>query len=259
MFTKGTAPQRLNETSADKRAPLGSMFVDDDGRVWRYARAGATALVGGELVQSNVTYTTSHICGKTTTAPRTGESANKGSQAIGFTTTTTSVADNAFAEGYVGQATSTSAWLDQVSGHAALTASTAGDVRFKRNLPVTQSVGSVRGFLYPNPYDRVVIAATSLVKPPVGIPQWEVEANYYFWLLVRGVGMGRRQGTPVEGQGVIPSATTAGHLSPWTIAIPSGTDAAGGTATPAQGYPVGYCIAYASGATHGVLVFLNLP
>lgn len=260
MFTKGTAPQRLTDTSADQRAPLGSMYIDDDGRVFRYAQAGATALVGMALVQSNTTYTTSHIAGKTTSVPRTGETFNKGSNSIGFTTTTTSTAANAFAEGYVGQITSGAGYIDQVAGHPALTASTASDIRFKHNAPNgNNATGSTRGFLYPNLYQGVIVAPTSITKPVLGIPQWDVEANYYFWMLVRGLGGCRRDDTPVEGDMLMPSPTTAGALTPWVLTVPAGTDAAGGTLTPGQQFPIAFTVAYASGATHGALCLLNLP
>ena len=260
MFTKGTAPQRLTDTSADQRAPLGSIYIDDDGRFFRYTQAGATALTAMALVQSNTTYTTAHICGKTTSVPRTGELHKKGSGAVGFMTTTTSVAENAFSEGYVGQITSADGYIDQVSGHGALTASTAGDVRYRHSVPnANNAIGSLRGFLYPNLYQGVIVAPTSITKPVLGIPQWGVEANYYFWMLVRGLGGCRRDDTPVEGDLLMPSPTTAGALTPWVLTVPAGTDAAGGTLTPGQQFPIASTVAYTSGASNGALCLLNLP
>lgn len=268
MYSSGNAPQRIYEESFAQKAPLGSIYIAEDGRIFRYALAGGTALVAGALVQSNTTYTTSHVSARATSAPRIGSQAQKGTSAIGCTTTTTSLAANALKEGYFSQVTAGAGFCDQISGHPAVTAGTAADFTVKSPFPASISVGTLRATVYPNLYDGVIVAAAAPSKPVLGIPQFDVSANAYFWLLVRGISICRRQGTPVEAEPLMPSASTAGALTPWVISV-TGTTAAisgdpepggvavTGTATITQ-YPVAITLTHNGTQTAGNLCLLNL-
>jgi len=251
MFTQGTAPQKLNQSSTEKRAPLGAMLVDENGRIFRYARASATAITGGTLCQATDQITSSHVLGKLTAGSNVGlaTGANRGTKSVRHTATTTSFAENFFREGVFANVISSAGIAIVVDGHPASTASAACQLTFKDPAGVVFSTGASRGILFPNPFDGVLICAAAYARPPICVPQQDIGASEYFWGLVNGFGIGRYDGTLIEGMPVVPSLSVAGAVI--TIADDLNTLTAGGRNAT---HVIGQCLAFASGQTHGCLI-----
>lgn len=265
MFTEASAPQGLYEQSADKKAHLGSILIDENGRFFRYALAGAVDLLGGSLVQSATTLTSSHVSGRTTVATLSGDSNTKGAKTVRLTTGTTNFTGNDFAGGVFANVTSTAGTGIGVAGHSDVTtsSSTTKDVILKHRLPATLLVGASRGMIYSNLYNGVVaVPNTGATKPALGIPQFDVTAGYYFWLLARGLGICRRKGTPVEGQPLMPNTAGGGDatglLTPYTVAVTSVSPPETITAA-ITGQCVGVTVLQNTLQTNGNFVLLNLP
>lgn len=261
MYTASTSPQPLNVVSTEKLARFGTMYEDEIGRVFRYCRNGATALTGGQICQ--MAETQASTWGRSTaTAKKVAFGvATDGGPAIGISLGTAPT-ENQWADGLAvfGTVSGGTAQSGVIAGHT--NGSTAAEFMLERRTPLgntLHTLGSLRSGVVVNPYNGVVVAATDLTLPPVCVTQFAIPANAYFWGLVRGVGAVTVQGTVVAGDAVMCSSSTAGAVTPYILTVPAGTDAAGGTLTPAQQFPIGWAINPAGAYTSMGSVLFNLP
>jgi hypothetical protein len=186
----------LNQ-SATKVLPLGTRGYTRDGRVFRYARNGGTALKAGYLVQSSV--------------PLTGDLALKqGATKLSANTTKIKIITaanavmstiNAYADGYFYCYSTTTAegagLYAQIKSHSTESATATGlvTINFADSGRLYSGIGTTylastigaKVAVMRNPYDKVVVkpagAATALA---VGVPVRPITASYYFWLQTWG-------------------------------------------------------------------------
>lgn len=260
--------KEIYRTTSDKRHPLGTRGYTRDGRAFRYARNGGSALAVGKIIQSE--------------APQSSLSddlsvnvgVTSGAEAINITVTTVTTV-NAFAEGYFfvndgageGQ-------MAQIKSHtSASTGSTLLDpmnIEFQHGAVMTtvvstgasgttdSEVGIVR-----NPYDKVIIAPATLTATPVGVTPRAVAANYYFWVQTWGPAVAQVNsagtGIPAVGFPVIP-ATVSGAVSRmwgYLSTVDSSESWAGGDVRVAlikyAHYPLGNCITVGSDGASGLI------
>jgi len=207
-----TNGQVLNDSTTQMYA-LGTAAQDRFGRVYRYVQAGASALVVGNVIQSAAQVANHLNCGVAATAI--------GATAVTVTPGATAGAANLYAEGIAVISTTPGLGYSYgISGHAAITASTA----FTLNLVAEDGVQvalttSSKLDLQINPYKNVIQApVTTLTGAVVGVAVYPIAAASYGWIQTWGMGGVLIDGTPAVGQSVSSPAAVAGGA-----AINSGT------------------------------------
>lgn len=228
------AGQLLFSSSSTAFHDLGEKMVTDDGRAFRYAKAGASALVQGKLQQAAAEDTSEQ--GLTPTAT-----------AVGATTLTTSstvtVTANQYAGGYVVvTVTPGEGYSYKIKSHPAATAA-ALTLTLEDPILVALTTSS-RIDLVASPFNGVIIAPTTLSGAVAGVAVYPIAAGEYGWLQTHGPCPVLADGANAVGAAVVPSNGVAGAVE----------DAAG---PGAQGPQVGYMMTGAADTEYGA-VFLTL-
>ena len=207
----GWAPRDLDvfSSSAVQRLPLGTRLEFGDGRVYRYAKMGATVGVAGNLYQAkaplanhnNRTATAAYAAGATSVALDVGA---------------TAASANDYAGGYLH-------WNDVApEGHAhqiKTSAAAAGSdslavVLWETDALKAAATTSSEGTLTFNRWSAVIIHPSPPTAVLAGVTPWAVTAAHYFWMQVRGPAAVLTQGTLVIGDFCVPSATVDGAVMP---------------------------------------------
>lgn len=159
---------------------LGQLAQTADGRQFRYALAGGTALDPGKLmVNADLD---SNVVNKTVAATTAA-----GSTSVLVNVSGTVVA-NAYAGGYMTINDATGEGISYlVSGNGGRTGSGTITVYLQEPITVGLTVSVSEYTLSPNPYSAVVISATDQADQPVGVPNVSVTASYYGWLQTGGM------------------------------------------------------------------------
>lgn len=167
------------ETSTVKQHVLGTKYEDEYGRIYRYARAGATALDPGKLVVN----ADSDADGTNRTVARTYAA---GAKEI-IVDAGGAVAADAFADGTltVNDATGEGVTVE-VAGNTVTTGAAEMTVTLKEPIPVALTVDVSEVTLQKSPWDAVVISATDKADMPVGVPNVAVAIDAYCWVQTRG-------------------------------------------------------------------------
>lgn len=202
--------QDVFTASATKNHTLGTRAYTADGRRFRYCQAGASDLVAGNVQQS--------------AAPVTAHLANTppivaiGATSFTYTPGAAAGAADLYGDGYLQvDTTPGNGYTYQVAGHLAISSSTAFTLNLKDPIQVALTASSRVG-LMPNPYKNVIIAATTVTAPVVGVAPMPIPATYYGWLQTWGTCSTLINGTPGVGIGVVSSATTAGAVDVAAVA-----------------------------------------
>ncbi len=180
------ARQDFFETSITPKYNTGTRYVLDDGRVFRYARAGAVALAAGEIQTSPAFGGSSATVQADLTAAVNAEGAIR----VTFTTATDAITLNQFAGGYLavsdGGASIGQGEMYKIVGNAA---GAAGALVFELDRPLTTAwTTSTRVSIMTNPYNLVVQSpVTTAIGMPVGVPMIATPINYYCWLQTWGM------------------------------------------------------------------------
>ena len=153
------AAQTLHSSSADQYHKLGELVFANDGRAFRYALAGGTALVAGDLQQSQAE--------DTDTQNMTAVAAAVGDLSIAASSTTT-VTANEYAEGFIlANVTPGLGILYKIKGHSAYTTAAPtfnlDNDSVRVALPTTSRLDALA-----NPHRAVVVAPTTKTGPIVG-------------------------------------------------------------------------------------------
>ncbi len=180
----GEPNQGIYDISAVKNFPLGTRY-QKNGRVYRYARAGAVALVAGDLLQSAVN-------GGTTTYQHdlTPSAAALGATAVSVTTVTDTIAANLFADGILavtdGDAAAAMGSMYDIESH---TGGAAGALVFTLKDPLAKAITTdSRITIIKNIYDGAIQApVTTATGVIIGVAPVAVTALYYFWCQTWGI------------------------------------------------------------------------
>lgn len=166
--------------SQNPQHELGAKMVAGS-RIFRYVKAGATtALVAGKMQQGPATNAT-----ETNLTPTTASAVGDMSVAL---TTGGAVAVNAYADGLLVIATGTGAGYGyQISHHAATTGAAALTVYLKDPIRVATAIADSKIDLVQNPYNGVVICATTPTANPIGVAVSVIPAGYYGWVQSGGL------------------------------------------------------------------------
>jgi hypothetical protein len=206
----GAIGQDAFTSSSTQIHPLGARAYTRDGRRFRYCQAGASDLVAGNLIQG--------------AAPLANHLANTppavaiGDKSFSYTPGATAGAANLYAEGFLQvDTTPGNGYTYQISGHAAITSSTAFTLYLLDAVQVALTTSSRVG-LIPNAYKNVIQCPTTITAKVVGVAGYIITGTQYGWLQTWGPSSVLINGTPAITAPVINSGTTAGAVDVWTAA-----------------------------------------
>lgn len=196
------AAQEIHSSSTDQMHNLGEVVFANDGRVYKYCKAGGTALVAGNLQQSQAQ--------DTDTQDMTAVAAAVGDTAI-VSTTTVTVTANEYAEGFIlVSVTPGVGRLYKIKGHTAYTTA-APTFNLAEEVKVALTTTSRLDALA-NPYSAVIINPTTQTSAPIGVAVHPIVASEFGWLQVAGLACVEFEGTGTVGLPVVASDTDDGTV-----------------------------------------------
>lgn len=199
----------LEENSETPKHPVGTRAVTPDGRTFRYAKAGATALVIANLqVQADLTAHHEDIA--------FAAAGSIGDDSISVTLGATAVTANEYDGGYVTVIDDTGEGYNyEIVSHGVSSGSEAITVYIKPGLKAATTT-STTVTLVRNPYSAVVIATGgSQADLPAGVTVRAVTAKYFCWLQTGGIASVLSSGTnvPTAGQPITIGEADNGSVS----------------------------------------------
>lgn len=192
--------QGLYTSSATATNGIGELVHTNDGRSYRYALNGGTAMVAGKLYQA-IAEDTSNMQEITITNAAVGDTTI-------VSTDTVTLAVNLLAGGYllVSEGTLGVGQMYKLKGN---TAASAAVVTFNLDEPVrVATTGTAKVDVKTNPYSKIVVAPTTATSGPVGVAVHPVAADEYGWVQTHGICGVLAQGTVVVGDDIVPAETT---------------------------------------------------
>jgi hypothetical protein len=200
--------QPLFSSSADRYHELG-FKAGFGGRVFAYVQAGATALVVGNALQTQIEDVDHDDIAVRVTA--------LGATSLLITTGASGGAldENEYADGYaVIDTTPGLGYVYRIKSHAAIAASTDGALELDGETVQVALTASSKITLVANPYKKVIQhPVTTATGTTVGGAVYPIAASEYGWIQTYGPGAGLIAGTPGVGQPVTAVGATAGALS----------------------------------------------
>lgn len=199
------AATNLWSSSATAETYLGARMVLRDGRVFRYALAGAADLVIGNVLQAPAQITTHQQL--TPVAAAIG--ATSLTVALGATLATVNQYANGLA---IIDTTPGLGYAYPILSHPAAALSTSVVLTLPADSPIQVALTtSSRVSLQANPYSGVIQSpVTTLTGAVVGVAVYTILANQYGWIQVRGACATLIAGTPAVGLAVVVPGTAAG-------------------------------------------------
>ena len=189
--------------------PLGKQLVLEDGRKYRFASAGGSTLVIGNVV-----------CGPVNTTSQQNLTAAAGAVNDKIATMTTGAASaiNTFAEGFlITSVTPGAGQCYKIASHALMTSGAGDIVNFAPGVALrVATTTSTKYDLILNPYKGAVQApATTLASPPVGVAIVAATTLRGCWIQTRGIAAVLGSGTNIAGTRAV-TGVGAGAASPET-------------------------------------------
>jgi len=181
---QGEPNQGILDISATQQYPLGTRFAKNDGRVFRYTKAGASALVAGNLISSAA------LNGALTTVQTdlTPAAAAAGAYSVTAAIDTTEQPKDTFKDGWMavtdGDAANAMGDLYLIKGHPL----SATNIVLELYEPLKRAITTdSRISLLGNIYKDVIQCAATPTGVIVGVCPTVVTKNYYFWLQTWGI------------------------------------------------------------------------
>ncbi len=181
---QGEPEQGILDMSATQKYPLGTRFAKNDGRVFRYTKAGAT-LIAGDLIQSAA------LQGALTTVQSdlTPAVAAAGALEVTAAIKTTEQPKDTFKDGWMavtdGDAANAMGDLYLIKSHPLSATNIVLTLHepLKRAITVTSRLGLL-GNIYKDVIQAPITTPTGCI---VGVCPTVVTDNYYFWLQTWGI------------------------------------------------------------------------
>lgn len=194
----------LMQESTTQLHNLGALAQSADGRMFRYAKAGASALVPGTLVQGPA-----EVTNHQNVAPA---AAAIGDTQVTVTLGATAATANQYAEGWlVGTVTPGQGYAYKIKSHPAAASAATLTLTLEDPLEVALTTSS-RLDLVANPYSAVIINPTTASSSPVGAAVNNIAAASYGWIQVQGPCCLLNDGGSTVGTNVSASNGTAGAV-----------------------------------------------
>lgn len=200
---------RTTTTSRVNGVKLGEVAVTVDGRVYRYAQAGATDLDPGKLCVNadanadvvNKTVARTYTVAGLRSTPEVIIDAGGAITADDYRDGTLAITD-ATGEGVLSRVTGNTA----TSGAAELT------VYLAEPIPVALTIDVSEATLLKSPWDDIVISATDQADQPVGVPNVTMDDADYGWVQTGGMCAVWADEAVTRGQALTIGTGTAGQV-----------------------------------------------
>jgi hypothetical protein len=195
--------QEMFVSSANPQHKLGTRGYTEDGRAFRYVKAGASDLVAGNCIQSSAIITT-HLA-------NTPPAVAIGAKSFAYTPGATAAAADYYADGYLQvDTTPGNGYTYGLGSHAAITASTAFTLNLDDPIQVALTTSSRVGLLA-NPYrDVIQMPATTATGTLVGVAGYIIATTQFGWIQTWGPCSTLISGTPALGAMVLAPSAAAG-------------------------------------------------
>ena len=220
----GTYGQEKEETSSQK-LELGTRMVFRDGREFRYAQNGGTAVGEGLVVAAEALVTHHGSDGDLAVATTAA-----GSRTIDVTVEGTAAAKDLYKEGYLwfNQAATSVHEFYKIKEHDAFGSGGAATVTIEDEAGLHQAVtnGTDTVGMMKNPYDNIIVATAAVAERPVGVTVNNFTADYYGWVQTRGISVLKIDAAATCALGT-PLGTSAAHAGQVSAV---GADTTGGIA-----------------------------
>lgn len=199
--------QPIFDSSATAKHALGERAVTTDGRVFRYAKAGASNLVAGNMIQAPA-QVANHLA-LTPVAAAIG--ATEITVALGATAATA----NQYAGGWLMISTTPgNGYAYQITGHPAIGSSGSGVFSISQPGLAVALTTSSRVDLQANSLNGVIqTPVTTLTGACVGNAPYIITAAEFGWIQTRGPAACLIDGTPGVGLAVVVPAAAAGAVA----------------------------------------------
>lgn len=201
------AGQGLFESSTSPKHHPGERFVTPDGRIFRYAKVGASNLVAGNVLQGaaevtnhqNLTPTAAAIGATSVTVTLGATAATAGQYAGGWAMVTV---------------TPNLGGIYAIASHPAAGSGATLTLQLSDPIRVAWTT-STRVDLIPNPYVGVIQSpATTLTGPTCGVAPWAIPATEWGWVQVGGPANVLTAGTIAVGaMAIVPSGTAGAAVT----------------------------------------------
>jgi hypothetical protein len=201
-------PGREFETHTSRRYPLGTQMVMQDGRKFRYVKAGGTALVIGNLIQAPANVA-NHL-GRTPTAAAVND------MTVAVTLGATAATKDQYAGGYLHVLT-TGAQLWPIKSHPAVDSAGVLTATLQSGLKTAIAATASQIDLIANPYSAVIQNPTTQSSVALGVAVRAIAANAFGWIQTAGPVAVLTDGTVVLGDSVMASNGTAGAVEAWGL------------------------------------------
>ncbi len=190
--------QGIYEISATRKERIGTLRITQDGRKFRYAKCGSTAISAGKLQMA--AQVAADVTNKTAVA------AAIGTKVLTLTIGSATYAEDFFAGGYfqINDATGEGHQY-LISGSSAVTAGTTITITLEDPIRVALTTSSEFTLVH-SPWMGVVESAVE-ENLPVGVAVVPVTASYYCWLQTHGPALVLSAASDAVGSIAIPGAT----------------------------------------------------
>ena len=193
-------------TNTTKKRALGTILELPDGREFKYALNGGSAISSGKLA-SSAAMIGNHDMDSTTAAASVGDTS------ITVTLGATAATKDQYADGYIYTNDATGqGQVYRIASNPAADGSATLAVTLASNDPVSVALDSTtESGLAVNPYSGIVVSPTTVTNRTLGVTATDIAANAYGFVQTKGLASVLVSGTVVAGEPLrVAGATTAG-------------------------------------------------
>ena len=197
-------------TNTTKKRALGTILELPDGREFKYALNGGSAISSGKLA-SSAAMIGNHDMDLTTAAASVGDTS------ITVTLGATAATKDQYADGYIYTNDGTGqGQVYRIASNPAADGSATLAVTLASNDPVSVALDSTtESGLAVNPYSGIVVSPTSVTNRTLGVTATDIAANAYGFVQTKGLASVLVSGTVVAGEPLrVAGATLAGAAQP---------------------------------------------
>lgn len=197
--------QNLREVSSSQSVKLGTKGETIDGRIFRYSKAGAVALVAGK-VHVAAAHVANHVNQAVQAAAAVGDTR------VSLTLGATAATANQYAGGLLVMNDAAGEGIAyRISSHDA--AASAGVLGVNLEEPVAVALTTSSEYsLIANPWNSVIISPSAIAHRPVGVANVAVAISNFTWLQTGGDAATLADGVISKGAGAILSDAVDGAL-----------------------------------------------